>query len=583
METETAPVENVPEVENTDELSPDQIGETNGAGEAGENGEAGVVVPEQPAVNPLMLLKDIYITPSVLIPEDIEVTKAKSYLRSAELNGKGNLYDHLASVIMNVLDTRPQNAFEDFERISAETKLKTFQSSARSMFKDAQVSSKKLTASKQVLNLCEIVANIDESGVEIPDILELNRLWEAAGVSLGHQEVFTLFLSLRDLAKEKNLKSIRLWGKLFGTHGNYIVAEADGGDDAVQEEEEEPEHPAEQNESEEQKNGDEPVVPKPKAKPKAKVNTERGTGVNKYSYYVCSNIGEAWARLPDAIPDKIRISRSIHKYFSGNLNKAIISYPEFNDNEAQYLRCQIARISGSTVVSPINYYIPDPEAAEVEEETDGAKVPKPIIINAEYETPSNEAFLNLDNWVHHVPFVLPQGRVVWQNPYPKQENQNEEEDDDNEIKADEIVAEPETGPDLLGSLSNDEDLDKGPSWTTQICHKFSSTKFSPVVLRSLRWPGAQAIVHNDKFTNIYVGYGLKDLGGEQQIILPALPDVQIEYATSGIEGAPGTIEEITEMNDPSVEEEQTFEDEMMEKKELAENEDEAAEQEGEQE
>lgn len=94
-----------------------------------------VALPEVPKVNPLLMLKDAYITPSVLIPEDMEVTKAKSYLKSQNVEGKGNLYDHLVSVIMNVLDTRPSDGLDQFERISVETKLKTFQSSARQLFK----------------------------------------------------------------------------------------------------------------------------------------------------------------------------------------------------------------------------------------------------------------------------------------------------------------------------------------------------------------------------------------------------------------------------------------------------------------
>lgn len=50
----------------------------------------------------------------------------------------------------------------------------------------------------------------------------------------------------------------------------------------------------------------------------------------------------------------------------------INTYPVFPGNEGNYLRAQIARISGSTHVSPIGYFIFNKEIddEEVEEEED---------------------------------------------------------------------------------------------------------------------------------------------------------------------------------------------------------------------
>jgi radial spoke head protein 4A len=76
--------------------------------------------------------------------------------------------------------------------------------------------------------------------------------------------------------------------------------------------------------------------------------------------------GGPWSRLPDVIPEKLQLSRKIRKLFTGDLSHKINSYPVFGATEAQYLRCQIARISAATVVSPAGYYIPDPEEAENE-------------------------------------------------------------------------------------------------------------------------------------------------------------------------------------------------------------------------
>jgi len=42
----------------------------------------------------------------------------------------------------------------------------------------------------------------------------------------------------------------------------------------------------------------------------------------------------------------------IRHFFSGDLNKEIISYPAYPGTEKNYLRAQIARISATTHVSP---------------------------------------------------------------------------------------------------------------------------------------------------------------------------------------------------------------------------------------
>ena len=53
----------------------------------------------------------------------------------------------------------------------------------------------------------------------------------------------------------------------------------------------------------------------------------------------------------------------INKYNNNN-NIKIISYPPFEGSEAQYLRCQIARISAATTICPTGYYIFDSEDGE---------------------------------------------------------------------------------------------------------------------------------------------------------------------------------------------------------------------------
>ena len=111
-----------------------------------------------------------------------------------------------------------------------------------------------------------------------------------------------------------------------------------------------------------------------------------------------------------------------------------------------------------------------------------------------------------------------------------------------------------------------------PSWTPRICSNLSPIKFSPVYLRSTRWPGAHTIAYNDKFVNIYVGNGLKDIPKTPFFYPEALAPVQKEFV-------PDAENEIilAEQNDPSVLEEQAYEEMLKEKEEEAEAAEEEAE------
>jgi radial spoke head protein 4A len=82
-----------------------------------------------------------------------------------------------------------------------------------------------------------------------------------------------------------------------------------------------------------------------------------------------------------------------------------------------------------------------------------------------------------------------------------------------------------------------------------------------VTLKSNRWPGALVVAYNDKFANVYIGDGQKSLGNPaQNFIVPKLSEVQKEYAGAVVDDAPPSVEEITEQVDPTVDEEQAFED-----------------------
>jgi radial spoke head protein 4A len=106
------------------------------------------------------------------------------------------------------------------------------------------------------------------------------------------------------------------------------------------------------------------------------------------------------------------------------------------------------------------------------------------------------------------------------------------------------------------------DLDHGsiPAWSSRACSQLSPVKFSTITLRSNRWPGASVIAYNDKFANIYIGDGLKDLGNPQQdFIAPPLGAIQKEYAIG--ENTTSNAELLVEQLDPTVEQEEQYEEE----------------------
>nr|KAF6407939.1 radial spoke head 6-like protein A [Molossus molossus] len=138
------------------------------------------------------------------------------------------------------------------------------------------------------------------------------------------------------------------------------------------------------------------------------------------------------------------------------------------------------------------------------------------------------------------------GRCTWVNPFQKKEE--EEELGEEEEKADEGMEEmeQEIGPPLLTPLSEDAEIMHMSPWTARLSCSLCP-QYSVAIVRSNLWPGAYTYASGKKFENIYIGWGHKYSSENFNPPLPA--PIQHEYP-SGIE--------ITEMNDPTVEEEQAL-------------------------
>ncbi|XP_055009176.1 radial spoke head protein 6 homolog A [Boleophthalmus pectinirostris] len=309
---------------------------------------------------------------------------------------------------------------------------------------------------------------------------------------------------------------------------------------------------------------DRDLLPQSTYKPPPVVPTEAlGTGTNKYVYYVCKEPGFPWTRLPAVTPAQITAARLIKKFFTGRLDAPIESFPPFPGNEANYLRAQIARISGGTQVSPKGFYhFKEEEGNEEDEVTQDTYEADP-----EFEgLPAVKLSESLSAWVHHTQHILEQGRCTWVNLTSKAEEQNEEGEEEREEESEE--AEPELGPPLLTPLSQDIELFNTPPWTLKMSSSLTP-EHAVAFVRSNLWPGAYAYATGKKFENVYIGWGLKYTG--EGYSPPVPPPPQREYPSGP---------EITEDGDPSVEEEQDLKD-ALEEQEAAKEEDEEEEDEDE--
>lgn len=487
--------------------------------------------------------------------ENRHLTNAKSYLLSVSTKTGLNLYDHLASVFTKILDERPENVVDTFEDISRNEKKTKFTSNVDTV--------QNRTDKSTEVALAEIQQKLfskgegEEGDVEpeedvetpLPNLMELCFYFEQAGIGLSREEMIRIWLSLKNLVDNHPLQHLRFWGKVMGTEQNYLVAEVEyreGEEEEEEEEETEEAHEEEatekENDDEEDEESEEDDTPKPDYKPPPVAPKEENrTGANKKTYFVCNDPGKPWIKLPPVTPAQISGGRKIKKFLTGRLDAPVVSYPPFPGNEANYLRAQIARISAGTHISPLGFYQFDDE--EEEEDEDGAGREN-FVENSEFEgIPVRELVdPSLSNWVHHVQHILPQGRCKWWNPVQKNEDDfDEDEDEEEREEPDEPVQ--EEGPPLLTPLSDDAEVDNMPPWTPRLSSKLVP-QYAVSIMHSNLWPGAHAFATEKKFENVYIGWGHKY--SSDNYSPPAPPAVQEEFPSGP---------EITEIDDPTPEEE----------------------------
>eukprot|EP00306_Pavlova_sp_CCMP459_P009951 CAMPEP_0185183540 /NCGR_PEP_ID=MMETSP1140-20130426/2049_1 /TAXON_ID=298111 /ORGANISM="Pavlova sp., Strain CCMP459" /LENGTH=486 /DNA_ID=CAMNT_0027749561 /DNA_START=28 /DNA_END=1486 /DNA_ORIENTATION=+ len=320
------------------------------------------------------------------------VLAAKAKMMQAGDDGV-SIHDHIAATVAKIITDEPENPLAMFEQISLAVKKQNVLPRKEYLEKTPEPPAPALVKKR---DLFRAKPEMPEDA-EFPNVVEELSFFEAAGHGLTRDEAFTLKASMAKLTADKGLRTIRFFGKVFGTESDYYILEGAYAEDP---EEEEPEEGA------------------PEPDPKAIPAEENGTGVNKFRFWVCNELGEDWVELPAAKPDAIVAARSMNKYFTGNLDAKIVTHPPFPGTERDYLRAQIARILHDTYVAPGGMF-------SAEEDTE--EVPPPIAPTEEWEAPEPEEMAEPSAWVHYYSTILKMGRV---SKPPKEEEEEEEEEDE---------------------------------------------------------------------------------------------------------------------------------------------------------
>jgi hypothetical protein len=210
---------------------------------------------------------------------------------------------------------------------------------------------------------------------------------------------------------------------------------------------------------------------------------------------------------------------------TGSLAAKVSAYPPFPGSEGNFLRCQIARIAADTVVCPAGYFTAGDDGATLEKA-------------AEFSAPDMS---ELSAWCHRYPSIKGQGRcAVFEPPPPEGEEEPVP-------LAEELTAVVEGGAEILAGVDADAEIEEGvPSWAVITSSSVVGVKYKVTGVRSTLWPGAYAVAAGTVFSNMYVGYGVKNAP-----FVPAPPPaLQPEY-----EGAMEESKELPPRPDEPVEEE----------------------------
>jgi len=436
--------------------------------------------------------------------------QAKSFLLKADASGK-SLYDHLTNLLVQLFKEKPENSLAAFESLSARLKEEALMVPHRqelpSFHQELKPHAQLSAALEKSTALCRgtTPAEDDELPEEedvsehVPDLLMQNELFKWAGIDFGETVIYSLALSIQSLARAKSLTDVRFFGKVLGTKRDYFVVEAKMS-----------EYPDEDEEKGGEESRKEPF----------------GTGANEFVYFASNSPLGPWTMLPAVTPEMFIVARQARRFFSGDLNEAVLGFPRFPWGEAALLRTQVGRIASATVLAPRNFFQVDNDGDE-----------PTIIASEEFEPLKPEDLLSMENWVHERSHLLKQGRT---SPY----QESHDEDDDHEPTEEE---QEEPAP-RLSSIDQDVVDAMTNCWTIRNgADGAVSPPHTSVFAKSLIWPGAVAICKGHTFANVYIGWGQKYL--PHPYSPPAPPVIQSEYVAD-FKADEGETDPLAEQVDP---------------------------------
>jgi len=422
--------------------------------------------------------------------------------------GNGSLHEHLTRLSRKLADEKPGEALAQLETLSRHLKRSNFRGSgavdeAIPTVADAEADDARIQWCDDILKLVRSPSDptaTPKALGAVQNFLQDSAMLRWAGIGFSQQESYHIGMSLRKLASDSpSIESLRLWGKVLGTDGDFLVAEgvlqsmpkvaiAEGAEKA-------------------------PVLPDA---PEFDIET-RGDGANTFTYWVSAGGCAPWMRLPAARASHIVAARSIKRLMTGNLDSPVLSMPWFPGKERHLLRSQIARISATCTLAPRGWYEADEEAGDGKiKEAEGAAD----------SFPGPDELATDAAWTHRMQCLNKIGKCTYPEIDVEALAETISPEQVKAVKA--IAAQQEAEGDqatkgLLSGIDGDlaekkPDGDEGNvvAWSFKAfgdkgIYKFGDADKTHQVTaaRSMIWPGAATVTQGTKFANIYIGYAMK--------------------------------------------------------------------------
>ena len=396
----------------------------------------------------------------------------------ATVKEKKIIYDnkeHLKELVKELVTLHKDDGYENFEEISMfvkekNTKLDTFQYKLPS--KDVKKCFQHTPLEEKILT--EFSLKKKHSAKTIPnymeDVLQQSKLFEWGGISFSDEEWYKIRMAMKKILVENDCEYLRFFGKIYGINSDYYIIQG-------------------------------LLKTYPMKNPQIHVEARGNEGINRYTFWVSNSILESWYELPDITHEQIVCSRRFKYHLTGDLNSKVKSFVSFPGKEMHLLKCQIIRILHSSCIVPKGYY---KISENFKEQLEG----KVTEIDEEFKSPTFEEMKGPEgeSWVHEHAYIYPSGKVI----DPSVEAQVDRlkginEDEGYKVKEGE------------GENVNEIDLKywKVKVVGDQIMHNRANgdpITHAVVLVKNLRWPGTLTVWKEEKFANIYVGYGIKSIG-----------------------------------------------------------------------